>query len=575
MGDQKENNLSSRIDELEKRVKALEEEKGVPSKKDESNISTPALRQEEAAPPDDDVTEESKGFELNEQWLNRIGITLLLIGVAFLFKYSVDQGWLIPPIRSAIGLGIGVTLFFGGLQMNTDQSPLKQILMGGGIAAFYITGFATFQLYSFLPSTVVWSFMIIVTLLALSLSLQQDEAVLSVVGTLGAFGTPFMLHTGGGSVVLLMIYTMLVLAGVIVIYMQKGWKSLLWTYSLGSAAVIVVGIATADTSLESWMLQAGAVVWLLGSWLLPVFRNVFWVSDSKGWGDPGKEQKRSQKKIRPNPSVQFMVVFAPLLMLAVTIGIWELSMVHAGYVAMGLSALAALLYRPLTNNQCTGLASTHMLLGLGMLTIGFMLLLEQSILFVTLTVEAVCLRYIAHQTGDGKLNIAGHILFGIVVLWVVEAFAYRPGTDPLLWNVRPFTQLGVIAVGALVIPRWLSQTKLKKGYRIVSHLVFLIWMYQQLSLIENGQPWITVAWGAYATILLILGFIQFGRLMRLTGMATILLVVAKLFIVDLSQLQAIWRIFLFIGFGAVFLLLGYYGQSHFMDKKDGGELSNK
>lgn len=571
MADQKDNNLSSRIDELEKRVKVLEQQQEPSPKKDEPEISTPAPRQKQAVDTGEDLSDDSKNFELNEQWLNRIGIALLLIGVAFLFKYSVDQGWLIPPIRSAIGLGIGMTLFFGGLQMKSDQKPLKQILMGGGIATFYITGFATFQLYSFMPATVVWAFMIVVTLLALSLSLQQDEAVLSVVGTLGALGTPFMLHTGGGSVTLLMIYTMLVLAGAIAIYMQKGWTSLLWTYSLGSAAVVVVGITTADTSLESWMLQAGAVVWLFGSWLLPVLRDGLSASGSKGWTDPGKEQKHNQNGAYPSPSVQFMVIFVPLLMLAMTMGIWELSMDQSGFVAMGLAALAALCYRPLTNNELPGLASTHMLLGIGMLTIGFMLLLEQNILFVTLTVEAVCLRYIARQTGDGKLNIAGHLLFVIVILWVIEAFAYQSGTEPLFWNVRPFTQLGIIAVGALVIPRWLTQTKLRKVYRIASHLVFLIWMYQQFSLLENGQPWITVAWGGYATILLILGFIQFGRLMRLVGMGTILLVVAKLFIIDLSQLQAIWRIFLFIGFGAVFLLLGYYGQSHLVkNKKDAG-----
>nr|WP_281280665.1 DUF2339 domain-containing protein [Fodinibius saliphilus] len=48
---------------------------------------------------------------MGEEWLNRIGIGLLLIGVAFLFKYSIDQGCLNPPIRSAIGLGVGMFLF--------------------------------------------------------------------------------------------------------------------------------------------------------------------------------------------------------------------------------------------------------------------------------------------------------------------------------------------------------------------------------------------------------------------------------------------------------------------------------
>ena len=151
----------------------------------------------------------------------------------FLFKYSIDQGWLIPPVRSFIGLLIGLGLFVTGIQMKSERTPFKQILLGGGIAVFYITGFATFQLYDFTSHSVVWLFMLVVTLLSLSLSLQQNEAVLSVVGTVGGLGTPFMLYTGQGSVVSLVVYTCLVLGGSGAIYLFKGWKSLLWTTVFG------------------------------------------------------------------------------------------------------------------------------------------------------------------------------------------------------------------------------------------------------------------------------------------------------------------------------------------------------
>jgi uncharacterized membrane protein len=41
-------------------------------------------------------------------------------------------------------------------------------------------------------------------------------------------------------------------------------------------------------------------------------------------------------------------------------------------------------------------------------------------------------------------------------------------------------------------------------------------------------------------------------------MGTLLLVVGKLFLVDLSELETIWRVLLFLGFGGLFLLLSYY-----------------
>jgi uncharacterized membrane protein len=45
--------------------------------------------------------------------------------------------------------------------------------------------------------------------------------------------------------------------------------------------------------------------------------------------------------------------------------------------------------------------------------------------------------------------------------------------------------------------------------------------------------------------------------------------VAKLFLVDLAKLQAIWRVLLFMGFGAAFLALSYYFPSLWKAKPSG------
>ena len=41
-------------------------------------------------------------------------------------------------------------------------------------------------------------------------------------------------------------------------------------------------------------------------------------------------------------------------------------------------------------------------------------------------------------------------------------------------------------------------------------------------------------------------------------MATLFLVVGKLFLVDLSEVEPAWRVVLFLGFGGLFLALSYY-----------------
>lgn len=570
MEEQSKEDLKKRIDRLERRVEELESKISQASAADvtsreearnekKRNAAVQAARSESRWRPEN--------INLGEQWLNRLGIGLLLIGVAFLFKYTIDQGWLIPPVRSAIGLGIGVLLFVSGIQMKEENKPMKQILLGGGIAVFYITGFATFQLYTFVAQPVVWAFMVVVTLLALSLSLQQDEAVLSNVGTLGALGTPFMLYTGEGSVVMLMVYITLVLSGAAAIYLKKGWKSLLWTMALGSVPVFVVAIATstiggAETmSAEHWSLQLGLLVWLLVAWMLPVSRDMLSKADLRRWPSPEMTLDDGSidehMEFSSSSSVHLMVFLVPLVALGLSSSIWEFSMSEAGFAAMGLAVFGSVFYLPLKSRELPKLALSHTFLGLVMLTIGFFLLLEGNTLFVVLAAEMVALRFVAFQTGDERIGIGSHLLFGILVFWLMNLMRV---TDSIT-SIETISQLGVIAAGGLLIPRWLKSSDLKQLYRIVCHLVLLVWLYQRLVEFENGQALITVSWGVYSVVLLILGFVRYGRKIRFAGMATIFLVVGKLILIDLAQLEAIWRILLFIGFGAVFLILGYYWQS--------------
>ncbi|NIQ03870.1 MAG: DUF2339 domain-containing protein [Nitrospinaceae bacterium] len=154
-----------------------------------------------------------------EFWLNRIGIGLLLLGLAFLFKYSIDQNWLTPWVRVSFGLVLGSSLIGFGLRLNESRRVLSQILLGGGIASFYVSGFAAFQLYHLVPHPMALSFMVGATLLSFYLALYQNEPPLAVVAVVGGLATPFILHTGSGNIPGLIVYTCLVLAGSMAIFL--------------------------------------------------------------------------------------------------------------------------------------------------------------------------------------------------------------------------------------------------------------------------------------------------------------------------------------------------------------------
>ena len=574
-------NLEERVRRLEKEVEALKELLQNQDSVDSITISanTENVNIEDSSSQSSRQPVQTPSFtdkvQLGENWLQRIGIGLLLFGVAFLFKYSIDQGWLIPPIRSLIGLGIGLTLFITGLQLSDDKSPLNQICLGGGIGVFYITGFATFQLYGFVSPSVVWIFMIVVTLLALSLSLQQNKPILSVIGTLGGLGTPFMLYTGSGSLSALIIYTAVILAGASAIYFRKAWKSLLWTMTVGGWLVLLVGLynnildVVNPAYFDRLSLQIGILIVMGVLWIIPVFREILSNRDPRKWPDPSFEKVSGEVDqyavYLSNPTVQILALIIPILSFLYSMGLWEISSESWGVIAMSFALAIGYVYLPLRNEELSKLASIHGFSALILLTISFFLLLEGEILFTVLALEALGLRIVAYKNEDEQISMSSHILFGIVAIWLINDFTSYKNPDLAILNLNALTQLLIIGIAGLAVPQWLRVKTNKQIYLAGAHIALLAWFYSEFSFLENGQAFVSVCWGVYALSLLIFGLTKQRDDIRFAAMGTIFLVVGKLFLIDLSQLQAIWRILLFIGFGALFLLISYYVQRNFLN----------
>ena len=217
-----------------------------------------------------------------EYWLNKIGIGLVLFAVVFLFKYSVEQGWLNPVIRVGLALALGTGLLIVGMRLYKKRRHFGLVLLGGGIATYYITGFAAFQLFELVSHPTAFGFMVLVTALAFLISVRQDEAVLSVVATIGGLGTPFLLYTGVANLPGLIAYLSILIAGTCGVYFYKGWRSVLWITVTGTWFVYAIVVQDAQVG-DSLALLSGLLFAMLSFWLLPVFREVVWRQNPERW----------------------------------------------------------------------------------------------------------------------------------------------------------------------------------------------------------------------------------------------------------------------------------------------------
>ena len=578
--ERKASNDRDRIEKLEQRVAQLE--KIVGDRVDDNHTAQDHSYAQSSEAKSQSQGNESRSFGgrisdsftlpefYKENWLYWIGVGLLLLGVVFLFNYSIEQGWLIPPIRSAFGLLLGATLFWLGFSKFAGDT-IRPFLMGAGIGAFYITGFATFQLYSFISYPVAFSFMIAVTILSFGTSIRQNSATLALIGTLGGLATPFMLYEDDGSLLLLMLYSCTIMSGAAAIYQFKQWGSLLWSMFIGGSLVLLVALVTNVLDVtdplfaDRWILQSSLLYMLGLVWLLPLvkeLRNNPLDRESNGEADGSVDDV---KRFKENPHLQALALIIPVLGVLFTHGVWSLSDLNLGFLALGSSFLTGSICFPLRRAGFRELSTTHMFTALVLFTQAMFLFFEGSTLLVVVTLEAVALRYASTRFKGQILSFGSHLL--VLTAWLLmtgEAIFLYEEVTPIL-NMQAMSELLVLVATGLIIPIYLDGSSTAGFYQLIAHIGLLVWFSKEFAPLDNGQMITSIAWGIYAILILISGFWLKKPKLRGAGMITILLVVGKLFFVDLSQTSALLRIPLFMGFGALLLLIGYFLQKYWSD----------
>jgi Predicted membrane protein len=154
------------------------------------------------------------------------GVALVLAALFFL-SYSVEHGWLSPPVRASIGLLTGVVLLVAcELRVARSYTFTANAMDGAGIAILYATLFAIHALWHLLPASAVFALMLIVTAIAVLLSIRRDSVFIALLGLVGGFATPALLSTGENKPIALFSYLLLLNVGLMWVAIQRRWPLL-------------------------------------------------------------------------------------------------------------------------------------------------------------------------------------------------------------------------------------------------------------------------------------------------------------------------------------------------------------
>jgi uncharacterized membrane protein len=503
-----------------------------------------------------------------ENWLNKVGIGLLLFGLIFLFKYSVDQGWLTPMVRVLFGILLGFGLMFFASQIYELRRHLSLVLFGGGVASCFVTGFAAFQVFSLIPHSVAYTFLVAVTVGTFLISLRQNEPILALVGVIGGFTTPFLLYTSIGTLAGLLTYSSILVGGASAIYFFKGWRSLLWLTVLGGWMVVSVGeVTTLSFSKETAAgKRLSMQIGILFAWA--VFAVVPLIRERWSSRDPASHPTffsddnqlgLSEWRLRfRHQDLLILIAITPLLALFFSSPIWTLSDLSWGLIILTGAVLYGGVSWALARKESFRIFfPPHALVGITLFTIALAVIFDGNPLMLALTAEALILNEISLRNRRKKTHYLTHILSIIVLIWlVVRLLDHFSGTTPLL-NPDSLTNLAVLGAGAVIAFRSPSK-KARIAYAGFVHVCLLALLYRDLLILDSAQGIVSIVWGAYGIGLFITGLFKNIRLIRSFGSITLLIVVLKLFLVDLAMLDTIWRVLLFMGFGGIFLALSYF-----------------
>lgn len=407
----------------------------------------------------------------------KIGMLVLLAGVAALLKYASDQGWLTVPIElrlAGISAAALAGLVFGWRQRESKRS-FALAVQGGAIGVLLLTVFAAFKMYGLLEAAPAFGISVVLIAGVGVLAVMQNSKTLAVLGILAGFMAPIWLSTGSGNHVALFSYYAVLNTAILAIAWWRPWRVLnllgfVFTFGIGTVWGVLQYNASKFASTEPFLLLFFAFYLII-----PIL------------------YARKQPASRGDFIDGCLVFGTPLIVFSLQAGLLmptdESPRMPLALCALGLGALYAVLAKLFVHRErYAALGASYALLAVGFATLAVPLALSARATASVFALEGAALawlglrqrRWLPQLTGAGlQLAAAAALLIGASAYWPDEqaianptfmgallialagfasAWAYlREGKSPIallyyLWGLLWWCGNAINEIGAFIAP---------------------------------------------------------------------------------------------------------------------------
>ena len=356
---------------------------------------------------------------IGSQWLNRIGIVALLIGLSYFLKYAFENNWIGPAAQILIGLiaGAAVVVWSEWFRIRGYQA-FSYSLKAVGIGALYLSLWAAFQVYSLIPTGVAFAAMVVVTGVTAGLAMLQNAEILAALALAGGFATPVLVSTGQNHEVALLSYLALLDVATLVMIFPRAWRRLLLLSFAGTVALYFAWYA------EFYSSRQFALTFTFATLFFGIFALAAIVGSGRGTIVP-----RSVLMVAAlNGVVYFLQVYLML----------ESAATRAWFAAV-LAIVYLLLAR--RGGAQARLQGTHLGLAIGFITVAIALRLQDVWISLGWFVEAALLMAAGFWRESAFVR---WLALGLIAATIAKVFAYDIWDLSRGYRIVSFVFLGVL-----------------------------------------------------------------------------------------------------------------------------------
>jgi uncharacterized membrane protein len=505
---------------------------------------------------------------IGRRWVGWAAVALILFATAFFLKYAFDNRWIGELGRVGIGITFGIAMCLAGYRYERrGWRVFSQILTAGGIVLLYLSTYAAFGYYHLVGQTTAFIFLALLIAEAAALSLRYNAPAIAIMALIGGFLTPVLLHSDRDQYRSFFAYIVALDAGALALL--KHWRGL-------------SSVAYFGTQLLFWLWygenyhyqkRSAVLVFQIAIFLLFLLAHLVRAVIRR---DPATLE--DVMLLLVNPFTFFATVYH---LFNPTHHDWM------GAFAIIMALLYALAAKLLIARSAGSRREILLLIAVALtfVTIAIPIQLSSNWITIAWAVEGLAILWAGLEVRSGRLRAHAFTLFALAFvkfLFWDTPYSFRPTFTPV-FNRYFLSSLFVVACflsavylyqrateRKLIEP---SMTKLVLGFGAVVAFWLLISIETHTffvgralaerdpAAIEHqrwlGQMALSVLWAIYAAALAALGFMRRIAAIRWASLALFALTIVKAMLIDIAQLEQIYRIVVFFVLGVLLLLVAW------------------